>query len=51
MPGVVAVLVVGGRGDLIVAIESEYGIRFRPAEIDEAKWIGQIAGLVSSKRA
>jgi len=37
--------------DLIVALESEYGVRFRPAEIDEAKSIGQIAGLVASKRA
>ena len=37
--------------DLIVAIEAEYGIRFRPAEIDEARSIGQIAGLVASKRA
>jgi len=37
--------------DLIVALEAEYGVRFRPAEIDEAKSIGQIAGLVASKRA
>jgi acyl carrier protein len=36
--------------DLIVALEAEYGIRFRHTEIDEAKSIGQIADLVASKR-
>ena len=37
--------------DLMMAIEAEYGLRFRPAEIGEAQSIGQIAGLVASKRA
>jgi acyl carrier protein len=37
--------------DLMMALEAEYAIRFRPAEIDEARSIGQIAGLIASKRA
>ena len=37
--------------DLMMALEAEYGVRFRPSEIDEARSIGQIAGLVASKRA
>jgi acyl carrier protein len=37
--------------DLMMAIEAEYGVRFRPSEIGEAQSIGEIAGLVASKLA
>jgi acyl carrier protein len=37
--------------NLILALEDEYGFQFLPEEMDEAKSIGQIARLVSSKRA
>ena len=37
--------------DLMMAIEAEYGVRFRPAEMEDAQSIGQIAALVASKRA
>lgn len=36
--------------NLILAIEEEYGFQFSPEEMDEAKTVGQIAGLVAARR-
>ena len=36
--------------NLILAIEEEYGFQFSPEEMDGAKTVGQIAGLVTAKR-
>jgi len=35
---------------LMLALEEEYGFQFLPEEMDQAKSIGQIAGLVTSKQ-
>ena len=36
--------------NLILAIEEEYGFQFSPEEMDSAKTVGKIAGLVSARR-
>ena len=36
--------------NLILAIEEEYGFQFSPEEMDGAKTVGKIAGLVSARR-
>jgi acyl carrier protein len=36
--------------NLILAIEEEYGFQFSPEEMDGAKTVGQIAGMVSARR-
>ena len=36
--------------NLILAIEEEYGFQFSPEEMDSAKTVGNIAGLVSARR-
>jgi acyl carrier protein len=36
--------------NLILAIEEEYGFQFSPEEMESAKTVGQIAGLVSARR-
>jgi acyl carrier protein len=36
--------------NLILAIEEEYGFQFSPEEMDSAKTVGAIAGLVSARR-
>jgi acyl carrier protein len=36
--------------NLILAIEEEYGLEFSPEEMESAKTVGQIAGLVSARR-
>jgi len=36
--------------DLMMALEAEFAIRFRPVEIDEARSIGELVGLIASKR-
>jgi len=36
--------------NLILALEDEYGLQFRPEDTDEAKSIGDLARLVASKR-
>jgi acyl carrier protein len=35
----------------MLALEEEYGFQWAPEEMDEAKSIGRIAGLVASKRS
>jgi acyl carrier protein len=36
--------------NLILAVEEEYGFQFSPEEMDSAKTVGAIAGLVSARR-
>ncbi len=36
--------------NLILAVEEEYGFQFSPEEMDGAKTVGAIAGLVSARR-
>jgi acyl carrier protein len=36
--------------NLILAIEQEYGFEFSPEEMESAKTVGQIAGLVVARR-
>ncbi len=36
--------------NLILAVEEEYGFQFSPEEMDRAKTVGQIAGLVAARR-
>ena len=36
--------------NLILAIEEEYGFQFSPEEMESAKTVGQLAGLVSARR-
>ena len=36
--------------NLILAIEEEYGFQFSPEEMDGAKTVGEIAGMVSARR-
>jgi acyl carrier protein len=36
--------------NLILAIEEEYGVQFSPEEMDGAKTVGEIAGLVAARR-
>jgi acyl carrier protein len=36
--------------NLILAIEEEYGFQFSPEEMDGAKTVGAIAGLVAARR-
>jgi acyl carrier protein len=36
--------------NLILAIEEEYGFEFSPEEMDSAKTVGKIAGLVAARR-
>ena len=36
--------------NLILAVEEEYGCQFSPEEMDGAKTVGQIAGMISARR-
>jgi acyl carrier protein len=36
--------------NLILAVEEEYGFQFSPEEMDSAKTVGAIAGLVAARR-
>jgi acyl carrier protein len=36
--------------NLILALEEEFGFQFLPEEMDDAKSIGKIAGMVTAKR-
>jgi acyl carrier protein len=36
--------------NLILAIEEEYGFQFSPEEMDGAKTVGDLAGLVAARR-
>uniref|UniRef100_Q01NR3 Carrier domain-containing protein n=1 Tax=Solibacter usitatus (strain Ellin6076) TaxID=234267 RepID=Q01NR3_SOLUE len=36
--------------NLILAVEEEYGFQFSPEEMDGAKTVGAIAGLVAARR-
>jgi acyl carrier protein len=36
--------------NLMLALEEEFGLQFKPEEMDQMNTIGQIAGVVSAKR-